>query len=348
MIGYKALSNSSETNSFHSKMRIPFDFLKNISFSLDKMEILVPFLNRDELSCHISASMSNILTYQNDSTRQEKEIEELSRLLTTLPASLHLNSIPVACQLFDYLLQNSPSVHHHHLLSSCLNLMNTDDRLRRTENILLTILDNEQTVQLRELLCKLLNTIDTSISSSINFDWTQLESTMRYQHDPKFLTYIWRFFSKHHQTILEPILVRTLPVIQNNDELFLLLLIDLRSIKVFVTLPSFWYLIQRSLGDNISNNDRTRKCALYLFKQILTNDEYKHIEIKEEKSNRLLILIDEKSKQFWIDFIVVYEALEDGVVHLIKPLLTKFDRLLKFSLDHGRENICDYHINLFL
>jgi hypothetical protein len=49
----------------------------------------------------------------------------------------------------------------------------------------------------------------------------------------------------------------------------------------------------------------------------------------------LLILIDEKTKQFWIDFIVIYEALEDGVVHLIKPLLTKFDRLLKFSLDEG-------------
>ncbi|CAF5093738.1 unnamed protein product, partial [Rotaria magnacalcarata] len=26
--------------------------------------------------------------------------------------------------------------------------------------------------------------------------------------------------------------------------------------------------------------------------------------------------------------------LEDGVVHLIKPLLTKFDRLLSFSLEH--------------
>ncbi|CAF3276810.1 unnamed protein product [Rotaria socialis] len=90
-------------------------------------------------------------------------------------------------------------------------------------------------------------------------------------------------------------------------------------------MPSFWYLIQRSSGDCTSNNDRTRKCALYLFQQILTNEEYKHIEIKEEKFNRFLILIDEKTKQFWIDFIVLYEALDDGVVHLIKPLLTKFD-----------------------
>ncbi|CAF3362998.1 unnamed protein product [Rotaria socialis] len=85
-------------------------------------------------------------------------------------------------------------------------------------------------------------------------------------------------------------------------------------------MPSFWYLIQRSSGDCTSNNDRTRKCALYLFQQILTNEEYKHIEIKEEKFNRFLILIDEKTKQFWIDFIVLYEALDDGVVHLIKPL----------------------------
>jgi hypothetical protein len=151
------------------------------------------------------------------------------------------------------------------------------------------------------------------------------------QHDPKFLTYIWRFLSKHHQPNLEQILIRTLPVLQNNDELLLLLLIDLRSIKIFLSMPSFWYLIQRSFGDHTSNNDRIRKCALYLFKEIISNDEYKYIEIKEEKFNRLLILIDEKTKQFWIDFIVLYEALEDGVVHLIKPLLIKFDRILDFS-----------------
>ncbi|CAF2861797.1 unnamed protein product [Rotaria sp. Silwood2] len=212
--------------------------------------------------------------------------------------------------------------------------MKTEDRLQHIKTILLLILDNEQTVQLRELLCKLLNSIEHSTSLSLDFDWTQLESAMHYQHDPKFLTYIWRFFSKHHQTNLEQILVRTLPIIKTNNELFLLLLIDLRSAKVFVSMPSFWYLIQRSLGDLTSNNDRIRKCSLYLFQQILTNDEYKHIEIKEENFNRLLILIDEKTKQFWVDFIVLYEVLEDGVVHLIKPLLTKFDRLFNFSLEH--------------
>lgn len=299
------------------------------------MEILVPFLNRDDISRHISISMSNILAYQNESNRQEKEIEELNRLLDALPSNLQLNSIPIACELFDYLLQNSPSIHHYRLLSSCLNLMKIEDRLQRIKNILLTILDNEQTIQLRELLCKLLNTIEPSTSVSLNFDWLQLESAMRYQHDLKFLTYIWRFLSKYHQTNLEQILIRTLPTIQNNDELFLLLLIDLRSTTIFLSMPSFWYLIQRSLGDNTSNNDRIRKCALYLFKQILTNDEYKHIEIKEEKFDRLLILIDDKTKQFWIDFIVLYEALEDGVVHLIKPLLTKFDRILNFSLEQS-------------
>jgi hypothetical protein len=299
------------------------------------MEILVPFLNRHDLSRHISSAMSNILTYQNDSTRQSKEIEELNRLFDVIPSNLHLDSVPIASQLFDYLLQNSPSINHYRLLSSCLNLMKTEDRLQCIKQILLTILDKEQTVQLRELLCKLLSTIDSSTSLSLNFDWIQLESAMHSQHDPKFLTYIWRFLSKHHQTNLEQILIRTLPIIDNNDELFLLLLIDLRSIKMFVSMPSFWYLIQRSLGDRTSNNDRIRKCALYLLKQILANDEYKHIEIKEEKFDRLLVLIDEKSKQFWNDFIVLYEAFEDGVVHLIKPLLTKFDRLLNFSLEQS-------------
>jgi hypothetical protein len=300
------------------------------------MEILMPFLNRDGLLQYISTSMSNILIYQNESSKYEKEIEELSRLLDALPTNLHLDSIPIACQVFDYLLQNSPSIHHYRLLSSCLNLMTIEDRLHRIKTLLLTVLDSEQPLQLRELLCKLLNTIDISASVSFNFDWTQLESAMRDRHDPKFLTYIWRFLSKHNQANLEEILLRTLPIIQNNDELFLLLFIELRSTKIFVSMPSFWYLIQRSLGDSTSNNDRTRKCAFYLLKQILTNDEYKHIELREEKFNRLLVLIDDKTKQFWMDFIVLYEVLEDGVVHLIKPLLTKFDRLLKYSLDQGK------------
>ncbi|CAF1528436.1 unnamed protein product [Rotaria magnacalcarata] len=298
------------------------------------MELLASFLNRNDLSDHITTSMSNILTYQNEPSRQEKEIDELSQVLDALPINMHIDSISIASQLFDYLLHNSPSMHHYRLLSACLNFMKIEDRLHRIKNILLIILDHEQTLEFRELLCKLLNSIEHSASLSLNYDWTQLETAMHSQHDPKFLTYVWRFFSKHHQTKLEDILVRTLPIIKNNDELFLLLLIDLPSIQLFITMPSFWYLLQRSLGDCTSNTDRTRKCGLYLFQQILINDEYKHIEIKDEKFNRSLILIDETTKQFWTDFIVLYEMLEDGVVHLIKPLLTKFDRLLSFSLEH--------------
>lgn len=300
------------------------------------MEILVPFLNREDLSRHISSRISTILTYQNDSTRrQDKDIEELTRLLDALPSNLHLDSIPIAGQFFDYLLQNSPSIQYYRLLSTCLNLMKPEDRLPRVKQILLTILDNEQAVPLRELLCKLLMTIDSSTLVSLNVDWMQIESAIRSQHDPKFLTYIWRFLSKQYQKNLEEILVRTLPIIDNNDELLLLLLIDLPTIQTFLSMPRFWYLIQRSLTDRTSNNDRIRKCALYLLKQILTDQTNKRIEIKDEKSDRLLVLIDEKSKQFWVDFVVLYEALEDGIVHLIKPLLTKFDRLHSFSLEQS-------------
>lgn len=300
------------------------------------MELLTSFLNLDNLLKHISVSMSSILSHENDSSKQQKEIEQLSQLFDTLPANIHLDSIAVAGELFDYLLQNSASVHQYRLLSSCLHLMNMEDRLHRIKTILLMILDHEQPVQLRELLCKLLNAVEHSTSLSLNFEWSQLESAMHHQHEPKFLVSIWRFLSKHHRSNLEQILVRNLPIIKNNDELLLLLLIELQSTKDFILVPSFWYLIQRSLGETTSNNDRTRKCAFYLFQQILTSDEYKHIEIKEEKFNRLLILIDEKTKQFWNDFMVLYEALEDGFVHLIKPLLPKFDRLLNFSLEHGR------------
>lgn len=304
--------------------------------SLDnKMELLASFLNRNDLSNHIVTSMQNILAYQDQSSRQEQEIQGLSQILDALPNNIQLESIDIACQLFDYLIHNSPSNHHYRLLSSCLNLMKIEDRLERIKTILSIILDNEQTIELRELLCKLLNTMEKSISLSLDFNWEQFESAMQYQHNPKFLTYIWRFFSQHHPCKLEEILIRKLPIVKNNDELLLLLLIDLQSIKQFITTPSFWYLIQRSLNDSTPNNDRIRKCALYLFQQILANNEYKHIEIKEDKFNRSLILIDEKTKQFWTDFMVLYEALEDGIVHLIKPLLIKFDRILSFSLEHG-------------
>ncbi|CAF4581923.1 unnamed protein product, partial [Rotaria sp. Silwood2] len=60
------------------------------------MEILVSFLNRDNLSQYISTSMSNILTYRNESNKQEKEIKELSRLLDALPSNINLDSILIA------------------------------------------------------------------------------------------------------------------------------------------------------------------------------------------------------------------------------------------------------------
>ena len=296
------------------------------------MDILAPFLNRDELAHRISTSMSDILACQNEPQIGEQETA-LGQLLDALPASLELGPLPVAGAFFDSLLRHGPSMTHYRLLSSCLKLMHADERLHRMQNILLMILDLEQTTQLRELLCKLLNTTE---SASLNLDWTQFESAIAGQHDPKFITYAWRFLSKHHAAQLEQILLRTLSSAgQDNDELSLLLLIESRSTASFVPLPSFWCLLKRSLGDTLSNNDRTRKLALYLLKQVLVDEEPKHVEIKDERANRYLVLIDQRLKQFWIDFIVIYEALEDGVVHLIKPLLTKFDRLLSVSLEHG-------------
>jgi hypothetical protein len=299
------------------------------------MEILVPFLNYDQLARHISTSMSNILTYQHDSSRQDKEIRELTQLFDALPVNVALDSISLACQLFDYFLQNLPSNHCYRLLSSCLTLMNNDDRLQRINHILITILDHEQAASLRELLCKLLISIESSASESIKIDWTYVESTIHDQQDSKCLMYVWRFLSKHHRTRLEQILVRLLSDNDKNDQLCLLLLIELESIPAFVFMSTFWQLLQRSLGNSRSNDDRTRKCALYLLKHIIVDVECPRIEIKDEKSNQFLVLIDDKSQQFWMDFIVIFDALEDGIVHLIKPLLIKFDRLLQYTLETG-------------
>ena len=277
--------------------------------------------------------MSNILT-----SKQEKEIQSLSELLDVLPTNANLQSIPIAGQLFDHLLQNAPSMDHYRLLSSCLSLMTSEDRLRRIENILRMILDHEQTVALRELLGKLLSTIAPSALSSLKVDWTSLESVIVDPHDPKFFVYVWRFLSKHYQPKLDEILARALSLHQANEELLLLLLIDSRSKKAFVSMPRFWSLIQRSLGDSTPNNDRPRKCSLYLLKEILTREEFHPIELKDDKVHqRSLIVITEKTRAFWSDFVVVYEALEDGVVHLIRPLLSKFDRLLTHTHDSGRK-----------
>ena len=296
------------------------------------MDTLTPFLNRDELTHRISTSMSDILACPNELQIDERQTV-LGHLLDALPPSLQLDPLPVAGAFFDSLLRHAPAMTHYRLLSSCLKLMHADERRHRMPNILLTILDLEQTTQLRELLCKLLNTTE---SVPLNLDWTQFESIIAGQHDPKFITYVWRFLSKHHAVQLEQILLRTLSsTVHGNDELSLLLLIESRSTAMFVPLPSFWCLLKRSLGDTLSNNDRTRKLALYLLKHVLVDEAQKDVQIKDERSNRYLALIDQRLKQFWIDFIVIYEALEDGVVHLIKPLLTKFDRLLNISLEHG-------------
>ncbi|CAF4397723.1 unnamed protein product, partial [Adineta steineri] len=107
------------------------------------MDILIPYLNHDGLLQYISTSMSNILNYQNDLIKQEKEIDELSRLLDALPVDLQLNSIPIACQLFDYFLQNSSSIVHYQVWLQEYCLYVEDDLLFSLNLNMKIINDNE-------------------------------------------------------------------------------------------------------------------------------------------------------------------------------------------------------------
>ncbi|CAF3757062.1 unnamed protein product [Rotaria sp. Silwood1] len=65
------------------------------------------------------------------SNKRENEIEELSLVLGAIITNTHFNSILIVSQIFDYLLQNSPSIRQFRLLSSRLNLIKLEDHLQR-------------------------------------------------------------------------------------------------------------------------------------------------------------------------------------------------------------------------
>ncbi|KAL5008404.1 hypothetical protein ScPMuIL_013985 [Solemya velum] len=94
----------------------------------------------------------------------------------------------------------------------------------------------------------------------------------------------------------------------------------------------FWHIIQTGLPNN---NPLVRKQCLYLLKRIVDTCEKTGTDVGSCDPNSCRSLFWWKASEtkllvrVWEDFILLYETLEEKQVHVIKPLLSRFQNLIK-------------------
>ncbi|GFT74929.1 probable methyltransferase TARBP1 [Nephila pilipes] len=95
----------------------------------------------------------------------------------------------------------------------------------------------------------------------------------------------------------------------------------------------FWKIILSGLT---SSFQFTRKKALNVFKMFLLWINRQKYDAKDTKSDTFFLTISyEKDIKIWNDVITIFECLEEKQIHVIKPVLPKFSRiLLLISKDH--------------
>ncbi|CAF1228447.1 unnamed protein product [Didymodactylos carnosus] len=299
------------------------------------------------------------------------EIDTLSSLFNVVQSRLSGSAVELVCQqqsvqVWTDLLKLirlhenwSISPNCLKLLHSCLRFMNSDQQnscLQFLMNSIFYLINNDyehdynqwNSNRLSEFVHKVL--LNTKLDYiPLNIDWLKIENLLLQRQpqnelDSKLVIRFWLFYSKinnEYEKKLISILLRTFESLTNSESiLFIELLLGLlcsSSSSHFLTyyshLHSFWLLIQRSLANN--DNDKLRKYALYLLKYALATNEKERIDLRNDQQHKLIVIDNNntKLKQFWNEFIVIYECVENATVHLIKTVLSKFDILLKITIN---------------
>lgn len=296
------------------------------------MEVLASFLNGEVLVDRISSLMSDIVKSRDDLTEQENKLKKLKEIFEIVPSTFELKPIENCSIFFDFLVERSPTVENLGLLGSTLNLMTNAERTERVETILSKLVDQENFSSNREIFVKLLNKIEISNFSSMKIDWKSVEKSFSVEQNPNLLVSISRFLSKNFPKKFEEIFQGILFEEKFRDENLLFVLVEFDLPESVLSSPIFWLLIQRSLANGNSNDDRIRKSAFFLLQKIVSQRKVRSIRLENQQ---ILFASNDKIDSFWSDYLIIYEALENGVAHLIKPLLTKFDRIRDFSIENG-------------
>uniref|UniRef100_A0A3Q2P2Q8 TAR (HIV-1) RNA binding protein 1 n=1 Tax=Fundulus heteroclitus TaxID=8078 RepID=A0A3Q2P2Q8_FUNHE len=101
--------------------------------------------------------------------------------------------------------------------------------------------------------------------------------------------------------------------------------------------PQFWRMVQDGLthGDSL-----TRKRALYLLKRCAVLSEVEGFDCQsstsEEGNVRYSLGFDSRLlREFWEDYTLVMETLEENQVHVVRPVLNRIDALIQATVDDG-------------
>ncbi|XP_035982429.1 LOW QUALITY PROTEIN: probable methyltransferase TARBP1 [Fundulus heteroclitus] len=103
--------------------------------------------------------------------------------------------------------------------------------------------------------------------------------------------------------------------------------------------PQFWRMVQDGLthGDSL-----TRKRALYLLKRCAALSEVEGFDCQSstsEEGETLFKWAPDKSRllrEFWEDYTLVMETLEENQVHVVRPVLNRIDALIQATVDDGQ------------
>lgn len=103
--------------------------------------------------------------------------------------------------------------------------------------------------------------------------------------------------------------------------------------------PQFWRMIQ----DGLTHRDSlTRKRALYLLKRCAALSEDQSVDCPPSSSQEDEILfrwLPAKSKllrDFWEDYVLVMETLEENQVHVVRPVLNRIDTLVQATVNDSQ------------
>ncbi|TWW78763.1 putative methyltransferase TARBP1 [Takifugu flavidus] len=102
--------------------------------------------------------------------------------------------------------------------------------------------------------------------------------------------------------------------------------------------PQFWMMVQ----DGLMHRDSvSRKRALYLLKKCLALSEDEGVECPASTSREELLFRwtphrRELLREFWEDFVLVMETLEENQVHVVRPVLNRIDALIQTTVNDSQ------------
>ncbi|XP_051935401.1 probable methyltransferase TARBP1 isoform X1 [Hippocampus zosterae] len=102
----------------------------------------------------------------------------------------------------------------------------------------------------------------------------------------------------------------------------------------------FWRVVQDGL---IHRDSVSRKRALYLLKRCVASSQEQGVDCPAQQGNGEEILFkwttesSQMLRQFWEDYVLVMETLEENQVHVVRPVLNRIDSLIQTTANEGQD-----------